>query len=169
VVNRDLGLALVLFAITIVVARAPAPAPAATRIAIRAQCGPACDFAESLSLDVWSEERGPGLPLDLVVTPSALPLLDAAGVTWDVIVPDIDAAARAEHVRLQRPGPADFFAEFRDYSAISEHLRGLAALAPERASVQAIGASSDGRPIWGIRIGHGATKMLVNGTEHARE
>ncbi|MEO8554573.1 MAG: hypothetical protein ABI678_31570, partial [Kofleriaceae bacterium] len=132
--NRDLGLLFVLFGITVMVARSPAPPPAATRIAIRAQCGPACDFAESLSLDVWSEERGPGLPLDLVVTPSALPLLDAAGVTWDVLVPDTDADARAEHVRLQRPPPADFFGEFHDYSAISEHLRGLAALAPERAS-----------------------------------
>jgi hypothetical protein len=168
VVRRDLGLVVVLFAITLVVARPPKP-PAATRIAIRVSCGAACDFAESLALDVWSEERGPGLPLDLVVTPSALPLLDAAGLHWDVLVPDIDADARAEAARLKKPPPADWFAEFHDYAAIGDHLRAVVALAPDRASMHAIGASSDGRPIWALRIGHGPTKMLVNGTEHARE
>jgi carboxypeptidase T len=165
VVRRDLGLAVLLFAITLVVARSPKPAPA-TRMAIRVAENA---FAESLALDVWSEERGPGLPLDLVVTPAALPLLDGAGVAYEVLDPDIDASARAEHERLQKPGPKEFFAEYRDYTAIGEHLRSLALLAPDRVAIQAIGASVDGRPIWAVRIGNGGTKMLVNGTEHARE
>jgi len=126
-------------------------------------------FAEALALDVWSEERGPGRPLDLVVTPAALPLLEGAGVAYEVLDPDIDASARAEHERLQKPGPKEFFAEYRDYTAIGEHLRSLALLAPDRVAMQAIGASVDGRPIWAVRIGTGGTKMLVNGTEHARE
>lgn len=164
-VRRDLGLLLVLFAITVVVARTPSTRTA-SRIAIRVAENP---FAESLALDVWSEERGPGLPLDLVVTQSALPLLDGAGVAYEVLDPDIDASARAEHERLQKPGPKEFFAEFRDFAAISEHLKSLVALAPDRVALQSIGASIDGRPIWAVRIGTGATKMLVNGTEHARE
>lgn len=165
--RRDLGLLLLLFAITIGVAQRPTPA-VAKRIAIRVQCG-ACGLVDTLALDVWSEERGPGLPLDVVVGDGALPLLDAAAVAYEVLDPDIDASARAEHARLQRPGPKEFFAEYRDYNAIGEHLQALVELAPERARMEAIGASVDGRPIWAVRIGHGTTKMLVNGTEHARE
>lgn len=153
------------------------PAPRApTRIAIRVMCDPAaCAMAEALALDVWSEERGPGLPLDVVVTDRQLPLLAAAHVRWEVLVPDIDAVARAEHDRLHAPTaarPGDWFGEYHDFAAISDHLRALAALAPDRASLQAIGASVDGRPLWALRIrGRGAnpTPMLIDGTQHARE
>ncbi|MCE9574930.1 MAG: M14 family metallocarboxypeptidase [Deltaproteobacteria bacterium] len=149
---------------------------APTRLAIRVSCDPAsCALAESLALDVWSEERGPGLPLDVVVTDRQLPLLAAAHVRWEVLVPDIDAAAREERDRLRAPTaarPGDWFGEYRDFTAIADHLRELAALAPDRVSLQAIGASVDGRPLWALRIrGRGAnpTPMLINGTQHARE
>ena len=33
--------------------------------------------AEALALDVWSEQQGPGLPLDVVVSDAALPRLAA--------------------------------------------------------------------------------------------
>jgi len=150
---------------------------AAKRVAIRVSCDNpiACSQAEALALDVWSEEQGPGLPLDIVVTEDTLGRLDAAGVPWQVLVPDIDAVARAEAARLRRPAalqPADWFAEFRDYRAISEHLRELAVMAPHRATMQGIGSSLDGRTIWALRIG-GATPdavpMMINGTQHARE
>lgn len=153
------------------------PASAATRVAIRVAChqASACALAESLALDVWSEQRGPGLPLDVVVADDALARLAAAGVTWRVLEPDIDAVARAEAERLARPAalrPADWFADYRDYEAIAGRLHELARLAPERAAVAAIGSSIDGRPIWALRIGgHGAdaTPMLIDGTQHARE
>jgi zinc carboxypeptidase len=149
----------------------------ARRVAIRVDCHDAakCALAEGLALDVWSEQRGPELPLDLVVADDALPRLAAAHVMWQVLVPDIDADARAEAERLRRPAamrPADWFGEYHDYDAISSHLRELAALAPDRAAVQAIGASSEGRPVWALRVagtGGGKTRMLVDGTQHARE
>ncbi len=146
-----------------------------TRVAIRVECtdASACTLAESLALDVWSERRGPGMPLDVVVRADALRRLEAARVTWQVLVPDIDAVARAEAARLrgaEAMQPADWFADFRDYRAISERLHELAAFAPERASVHGIGSSLDGRTIWALRIGNrSGTPMLVNGTLHARE
>jgi carboxypeptidase T len=137
------------------------------RVAIRVSCADpsACSLAESIALDVWSEERGPGLPLDVVVADDQLARLRG----YEVLVPDIDAVARAETVRLASAAAADWFAEFRDYGAITAHLHELAELAPDRVAVQSIGTSVEGRPLWALRIGHGATPMLIDGTQHARE
>jgi carboxypeptidase T len=147
------------------------PTRRSTRFAIRVTCTD-CAFAESLALDVWSEQTGPNLPLDLVVSDRSLPLLDAAHVAWQMLVPDIDAVARDEAQRLRHPtivSLTDWFGEYRDYTAIGTHLHELAALAPDRAQVQAIGGSVEGRPLWALRIGHGETPMLIDSTEHARE
>jgi len=149
--------------------------PAAVRVAIRVDCSAAgaCERARELAVDVWSEDEGPGLPLDVVVTEGGLRRLAAAGVRWNVIVPDIDAAARAEAERMTVARPADWFGEFRDYTAISGYLQQLAEVAPERASLHAIGGSLEGRPLLALRIaGTGTaptTRMLVTGTQHARE
>ncbi|HVK76048.1 MAG TPA: M14 metallopeptidase family protein [Kofleriaceae bacterium] len=151
--------------------------PPPARVAIRVPCEPAgaCDLAASLASDVWSEHRSPAMPLDVVVTADALARLAAAGVTWEVLVPDIDAEARAERARLRAPAaarPADWFADYRDYRATTTYLHQLAELAPGRATVHGIGSSVEGRTIWALRIGGGApdaTPMLINGTQHARE
>ncbi len=148
-----------------------------TRVAIRVPCEnpDACALAASLAVDVWSEHEGPGLPIDLVVTDDALARLEAAGVTWQVLVSDIDAVARAERERLRSPAAAetaDWFAEYRDYRAIAARLHELAELAPDRAAVHGIGSTLDGRSIWALRIGGSApdaTPMMINGTQHARE
>jgi hypothetical protein len=147
------------------------------RVAIRVECTDAakCTFAESVALDVWSEDRGPGMPLDVVVSDAVFPRLRAANVDWQVLVPDIDADARAEAARLRQPTaqrPADWFAEYHDYADITARLRELSAIDPSRVGMQAIGASFDGRPLWALRIGADGTgkkHMLINGTQHARE
>jgi murein tripeptide amidase MpaA len=141
------------------------------RVAIRVTCddAAACDRIAAEALDVWSEAHGPGAPLDVVVLEDALPRLD---VPWHVLVPDIDAEARAEQARLRSPAaarPGDWFADYRDYRAITTYLHDLAASFPDRAAVEGIGSTLDGRSIWALRIGHGETPMLVNGTQHARE
>ncbi len=146
------------------------PAPT-TRVAIRVDCtNPvSCVRAESLALDVWSEHRGPGMPLDVVISSDDLDEL--AGARLEILVPDIDAQARAEAARLRSPmalRPGDWFAEYKDYRAISERMHQLALAAPGRVSIEGIGSSLDGRTIWALRIGTG-TPMLVNGTLHARE
>jgi carboxypeptidase T len=163
--------AIALAAIGLVVVIALTRTTSHRRVAIRVRSGDAAT-AEALALDVWSEDRGAGLPLDVVVTDDALDQLRARGVAFDVLVPDIDAAAAAEYARLHSPTaarPTDWFGDFRDYTAISARLHELAELAPDRAEVKVIGASIEGRPLWALRIGHGPNKMLLNGTQHARE
>jgi carboxypeptidase T len=148
-----------------------APARPATRVAIRVNCTERA-LAEALALDVWSEQTGPNLPLDIVVSDRSLPVLDAAHVQYQTLVPDIDAVARDEAQRLRHPtiaALADWFGEYRDYTAIGTHLHELAALAPDRARIEAIGGSLEGRPLWALHIGHGDTPMLIDATEHARE
>ena len=139
----------------------------ATRVAIRVVCTD-CSLVESLAEDVWSEQRGAGLPLDVVVPDDALRALAWAEVPFEVLVADIDAAAEVEHLRLATTATADWFGEFRDYGAITTHLRELAELAPDRVAMTSIGTSLEGRPLWAVKIGHG-TPMMINGTQHARE
>ena len=151
------------------------------RVAIRIDCSDveACVLADTVAIDVWSEQRGPGLPLDIVVNEGDLADLQAKGVSWTVLEEDIDATARAEAERLSTTvsaaataAPAVWFAEFRDYKAIEARLQGLAEEFPERATLHGIGASFDGRPLWALRVGGKNADdlpMLVNGTQHARE
>lgn len=165
-----LGLAGVVLGI---VALASHPVAPPVRVAIRVACDrAACAAAEALAVDVWSEERGPGVPLDLVVPGDRLAALAALGVTWQVLVDDIDAVAAAEAARLRaRVYTADWDADYHDYRAIAAHLEELAAGAPDRVALRPIGASLEGRPIWALRIGQAkaAAPVLINGTQHARE
>jgi carboxypeptidase T len=171
------AIGLALGAAAVIVRRHSAsPSPSPVRVAIRVSCDdPAwCALAELIALDVWSEERGAELPLDVVVPSDALAELTAAGVPYQVLVPDIDAVAAAEAERLRSPAAdtADWFGEYRDYNAITAELRALTELAPDRVAMQAIGNTLENRPLWALRIGGGApgaTPMLINGTQHARE
>lgn len=154
----------------VLVAPPAEPAPP-TRVAIRVAPSEA---VAAVTLDEWTEQRIPGAPIDVVVDARSLPGLAARGITWELIVPDIDAAAEAEAARLASPqsATADWFAEYKDYAAITEHITGLARLAPDRVTMHGIGSSIDGRPIWALRIGGTspeATPMLIDGTQHARE
>jgi carboxypeptidase T len=164
-------------AVLLVGDRAAATSP--VRVAIRvacdepAACATAASIAASLALDVWSEQRGPGVPLDVVVASDRLDELAARGVSWHVLVPDIDAVAAAEAARLRSPAArtAEWSAEYHDYRAIAAHLEELAGRAPGRAALAAIGSSLEGRPLWALRIGgdRDAPAMLINATQHARE
>ena len=155
--------------------------PSERRVAIRIGCEDveACVMASTLAIDVWSEQRGPGLPLDVVVNEGDLVALHAKGISWTVLDEDIDATAGAEAERLSTTVSAAatdahelWFSEFRDYTAIEARLKALAEAYPQRATLHGIGASFDGRPLWALRVG-GAhdddVPMLVSGTQHARE
>lgn len=143
------------------------------RVAIRVDCTTEalCAFAEARATDVWSEHTGPGLPLDIVVDGDALDELALVGIEWEVLDPDIEATAAAEMQRLSfRAQVADWFAEYHDYREINDHLRGLAEAAPDRVRMEGIGSSLDGNPIYALKIGNGTgERMLINGTQHARE
>ncbi|MCX5747450.1 MAG: M14 family zinc carboxypeptidase [Proteobacteria bacterium] len=171
--RTSFGLALCTTAV-LAIAHLAAPAPTQIRVAIRVDCTRAdtCALVDRLALDVWSEDRGAGLPLDVVV--DAADLGQFAPGMYEVLVPDIDAVAAAERARLARPAAAtaEWSAEYHDYTAITAHLHALAAASPDLATVHAIGNSLENRPIWALRIGGtapGGQPMLVNGTQHARE
>ena len=141
------------------------------RVEIRVDCHDpaACALASEYALDIWSEDQGPGLPLDLIVHKSTLDILTDVHVPFEIESNDIDADARAEHMRVTHDGSSDFFADYRDYDTITKRMRELAALDPANVAMEMIGPSFEGRPIWALKIGHGPTKILVNGTQHARE
>jgi carboxypeptidase T len=141
------------------------------RVEIRVDCHDpgACALAAEYALDIWSEDTGPDLPLDLVVHKSTLDILTDVHVPFEIESNDIDADARTEQVRIAHDGSTDFFADYRDYDTVTKRMRELTALDPANVEMQAIGASIEGRPIWALKIGHGATKILINGTQHARE
>lgn len=113
--------------------------------------------------DIWTENRTPGEPIDIVVNSDEIEPGD------QVIVDDIDAAADAERERIAHSTAKEFYAEYRDNAAINGKLRELAALAPDRTQLAQIGTSVEGRPILALRVGRGPEKMLLNGTQHARE
>jgi carboxypeptidase T len=139
------------------------PTPPPARVAIRVPDG---SPAAQVALDVWSEHRAPGMPLEIVVDEH---VLDALDVDYELIDPDIDATARAERARLALRRPGDWFADYRDFTEITSYMRTLQELAPDRVQMHEIGRSLEGRALWALRIGNGNVPMLVNGTQHARE
>jgi len=141
------------------------------RVEIRVDChdAAACALASEYALDIWSEDQGPDLPLDLIVHKSTLDILTDVHVPFEIESNDIDADARAEHMRITHAGSSDFFADYRDYDTIIKRMKELAALDPANVAMEMIGPSFEGRPIWALKIGHGPMKILVNGTQHARE
>ena len=74
------------------------------RTAIRVECGgdvAACEAAEAVALDIWSERRAPHMPIDVVVDPAGLAKLREMRVGFTVLVDDIDAEADAERMRIE--------------------------------------------------------------------
>jgi hypothetical protein len=104
--------------------------------------------------------------------------LEAGGVRFEILDPDLAASAAAERTRLEElaaakpPTPAEWFSEYRDLSSVHAHLEDLAALRPDLATIETIGASLEGRPLQAIRIrgaGPRSIGMLVDSGMHARE
>lgn len=135
--------------------------------------------AHALGLDVWTHRTA--VPSVLArVTQAQWSMLDASGVAYTVVDPDIGPRIDAERARLAAApllgGGLDptFYDEFRDFATVLDRLAALAAAQPGRVSVVEAGLSIEGRPIRGLRItnpGGPADRpvVLVQGTMHARE
>lgn len=133
-------------------------------------------LVQEVALDHWSVRVAVAQPvLDIVVDGNGLARLSKQGVAWELLVSDIDAVAAAERERLQRPEsqrPADWFADYHDFEAITARLEWLAAEHPELVALSVIGSSIEGRPLLALQIGgrdEAAVPMLINGGQHARE
>jgi len=128
-----------------------------------------------LSDDPWSHAPGIGAPSDWRVKRDALPTLRAAGVPFEVFIPDLEAVVQAERERLAQPvEAADWFADFKNLAAINARLDALVALRPDLCSIVTAGSSIQGRAIKGIRIsknpnGTSMPAFVFTATQHARE
>lgn len=160
-----------------------APDPGASvsgRAAVRVHPGSDAELERVLDLadDVWSEHIDLALGVDVVLAPSGRATLRAEGIPYEVLVPDVDLVARAEHARVHDPRahrPGDWFADYKEPAAITAYAESLAAEHPEHADLREIGRSVEGRPLHALRI-HGESRegaepvrLAIDGGLHARE
>jgi hypothetical protein len=129
----------------------------------------------AMGVDPWIETMGPGV-VPVLVAPDRRAALEASGWAVHVVTDDVqpwldDEGERlAARPRVQHGG--DPFADYLDLDEVNALLDELAAGAPDLATVIDLGASIEGRPIRGLRIGTGNGQwpaMVIVGGQHARE
>jgi carboxypeptidase T len=126
------------------------------------------------ALDLWSDTDAAEV-LDVVLAAGDLADLEAHGIDFVVLSPDIDADAELERARLEQAEaarPGNWFSEYRDYETVDAYLGTLAARGPELVRIQQLGTSVEGRRIRGVRISAAADDaptIVLNGGQHARE
>ncbi|MBM4007294.1 MAG: hypothetical protein FJ292_06985 [Planctomycetes bacterium] len=129
-----------------------------------------------LSDDPWSHAPGIGAPSDWRLPRERLATLRAAGVPFEIFIPDVQALVQAERERLAQPQEAaDWFADFKDLAAINARLDSFVAARPDLCSIVNLPVTTiQGRTIKGIRIsrhpaGTSMPAFAFTGTQHARE
>ncbi|MEM6291538.1 MAG: M14 family metallopeptidase [Myxococcota bacterium] len=133
-------------------------------------------IVDALGLDVWTEVPL-GETLDLRVRDTERAMLDASGLPYEILVPDLGPRVDAERFRLTGPtthgGELDpFFDEYQPLDAIEERLGSLATLRPDRVTALQPGESFEGRTLRGLEITAAdpdAPVFFINGGQHARE
>lgn len=126
-----------------------------------------------LTPDVWTHGIGIG-DLDVRIPEENVAALDATGIEYDVMVPDVQVLIDAERERLDNPIEGGWFLEYKDYADVNAYMNQLAALRPDLAQVVSIGQSVEGRTIYGLCISSGSNidqkpSVLFNACQHARE
>lgn len=161
----------------------PAGAPGAVvrydgQVVVRARVHTVQDveFLEAFTGDIWSHHAGPGGTIDVRVRAADLPAIDARGIAYDVLIPDLQAlheASRAEIERRRAQRDLTWFENYKTYDEINAEMAAMAAEHPGLVTPFIVGNSLQGRAVRGIKISSGgsATKpaVIFNGTQHARE
>lgn len=130
--------------------------------------------------DIWSCAQAGAGELDARVSPEQYAALVATGLPHTVLNTNLQAAIDAENARLRAGGASGpdgpWFADFKNLAAISDYVDTLAALRPDLATRLPLGASIEGRTIFGLRIANDSINpgrcrpaVLLNSTQHARE
>lgn len=140
----------------------------------------------AISPDPWTCGT-PGLGLfDFRIPAGRLPDLQATGIPFDILIPDVQALIDAENVRLSAvrleggggggaPGPGGpWFNDYKNYADISAYASQLAAEFPALATRFSLGQSFQGREVFGLRIAAPGTPanapaIFLHGLQHARE
>jgi murein tripeptide amidase MpaA len=102
-----------------------------------------------------------------------LDALEAIGLDYRIVHDNIQALIDREKATHAADG-GEWFSDYHPYDSVNAYLASLATLRPDLAGLITIGASVEGRPIQGIRIGApglapGAPAILIHGCQHARE
>ncbi len=139
------------------VARVEAPTPLDVQLLVDA------------SDDVWTDDVGPGV-LDVMFAPDRVAALDALGLPYRVVIPDVQVLIDTERAA----SPRAWFDDYHPLAEIDAYMAGLAAANPSLAQMIPIGTSIEGRTIWAMRIaGPGqsefAPAVFYFGCQHARE
>lgn len=135
---------------------------------------------EQLSDDCWSSCFAGARPdgtADYRLARSQLAALDHAGIPYQVLIPSVQALIDRERTESAAPfAPRAWFDQYQDYAALGTYLDTLRALRPDLARRITLGASLQGRDIFGLRItaptgavGGSKPKLFVHGLQHARE
>jgi len=128
---------------------------------------------ESLSPDIWSHGVAIGRSIDFRLPPDLIDDLADAGVSFEVLIDDVQALIDAETEWENTPTlGGSWFADYKTYAEHMAYLDTLAAVNPAIASTFLVGNSLEGRQIRGIRIGSSdpnAPAFVMQGCQHARE
>jgi len=120
----------------------------------------------SEDFDFWMDSFGIGV-VHVRVSPEQRIALDASGLTYVVVVDDVQAL-----VHYERSGGAGFYEDFRTYEEYLALMNDLASTHPDLAEVVSLGKSLEGRDMWALHItGPGDNKpgVLYHGCIHASE
>lgn len=124
--------------------------------------------AASRGFEIYSDRVGPG-PVDVRISPTQKRVLDASGLTYEVLVDDVQTLY--DKLFGESRG-GDFFDLYRTYDEHVAFLNDLVTAHPDLAQMVNLGDSVQGRPLWAIRItGAGAEKPAVfyHGAQHGNE
>ncbi|MCB9840538.1 MAG: hypothetical protein H6809_02660 [Phycisphaeraceae bacterium] len=137
----------------------------------------------SVSRDCWTESPGLGRQ-DWLIPPGGLEVLDAAGLEYEIAIPDVQALIDAERARIQAHNAAlaqgltddpSWFQDFKDRDQYSAQIDAWVALRPDIATRFSVGTSLEGRDVFGVRLNApGSTPgtkpaFFLQSMQHARE
>ena len=161
-------------------AAAEAERPFRDHVAVRVQPRSVREVQAALALtdDLWSHRAGPG-SFDMRVSPAQRSALDAAGIPYEVLIPDLEDRIAAEALRLSAVGEGgaaadDWFLDFKTLAQVEARMAEFAAANPALVSPVLVGTTHEGRQIRGIRISRhpnpaSAPAFLFDSCQHARE
>lgn len=144
------------------------------------------NLADLLRMEQWSSDpwtcSGPGIgQVPYRLARSVLPELDAAGLEYQITIPDVQALIDAESARLSGPALNDaaFFNDYKTYEQLSAYVDTLVTSFPGRARRLTLGNSlgptaAGPKPIFAIEVSAPNAPpdrpvIFLHGLQHARE
>ncbi len=146
---------------------------------VRVRLRSARDLQTALALtdDVWTESIRRGGPVDIRVTPEQFAALTQSGLSYTVLINDVQQLIDAEAAQVRANQNLDdpaWYTNYHNYADNKAYCQALAAAYPSLCTYFVMGTTYQSREMFGIRItGPGSTAnrpaSLWWGGQHARE